>query len=131
MMAEDCHRQHTAQRRTPEDDGCAPCDSPAATARQHHRADGKAFRNLVQKDRQENYPSQPVRYKKPGCYRNPVKERVDDQSKEDRVSSMRMHKLVVVSFLTEMKMGSDRVLKEMNDEVPKQNQQGGSFSPYF
>ena len=85
----------------------------------------------MQEDRQENDPSQPVRHQKPRCDGNSVKECVDDQSKQDRVSSMRMHKLVMVSFLTEMKMGSDRVLKEMNDEVSKQNQQGGGFSPYF
>src|SRR5436305_15264530 len=131
MMAEDCHCQHTRKRRTSQDDGRAPGDSTAAAARQHHRAYGKTFRNFVQEDRQKNYPTQPVRHEKPGCDGNPVKERVDDQSKEDRVSSMRMHKLVMVSFLTEMKMRSDRVLKEMNDEVPKQNQQGGGFSPYF
>src|SRR5437588_10168572 len=131
MMAENCHRQYTRQRRTSQDDGCTPGNSPAAADRQHQRAYSKTFPNFVQEDRQKNYPTQPVRHEKPGCDGNPVKERVDDQSKQDRVSSMRMHKLVMVSFLTEMKMGSDRVLKEMNDEVPKQNEQGGGFSPYF
>src|SRR5690242_17810519 len=130
-MAEDCHRQHTRKRRTPQDDGCPPCDSPAAAARQHDRADRKTFRNLVQEDRQENDPSEPIGHQKPGCDGNPVKECMDDQPKQDRVSGMRMHKLIMVRLLTKMKMWSHRVLEEMNDEVAKQYQQGGRFPPYF
>src|SRR6478752_4717992 len=42
-----------------------------------------------------------------------------------------MHKLIMVRLLTKMKMWRDRVLEEMDDEIAKQNQQGGRFSPYF
>src|SRR5579871_3969451 len=127
MMAKERHRQDSRQRRPSQHNRSAPSRSATAAARQHDGAGGESFGKFVEKDRQEDQPSQPVRNQESGSDGDPVEKGVNDQTNQHRVTAVDVDEFIGVRFFAEMEVRSNRVLKKMNDEVSQQHKQcGGS-----
>src|ERR1017187_1740224 len=122
MMAEQGHGQYASQRRATQNHRRAPCCAPAASAGHHDRTHGEALGNLVQENRKENQPSQPVRYQKSRRDGNAVKEGMNDESEQHGISLVRMDEFVVMRLFAEMKMRCYRMLEEVDDQVAEKHQ---------
>src|SRR5215469_5825288 len=130
-MAKDRHRQYPGQSRSPKKNRHAPSRTPAAPTRQHHRTHRESLRDLVQKDRDEDQPSQPVGNEKSRGDRNSVEEGMNHEPENDGVALMPMHKLIVVRLFPKVKVRRDRVLEKMNDQIAQQNQQPRRLTTQF
>src|SRR5579863_4738911 len=106
MMPEERHGQDARESRSAQNHRRAPRRPATASARQHDRTYGEAFGNLVQKDREENQPPQPVGNQESGSDRDTVEEGVNDQAEQDRVTLVGVNEFVAVRFFAEMKMRS-------------------------
>src|ERR1700722_16727073 len=115
MMTEQSHGENSGKCGPAQNYRRSPCRAPTATARQHHGTHGEALGNLVQKNRQKDQPSQPVRHQKARGNGDAVEEGMNDESEQHGISLLGMHELVVMCFLAEMKMRSDRMFKKMNN----------------
>src|SRR5450631_1727196 len=122
MMAEQGHGQYASQSRATQNHRRAPCRAPAASTGQHDRTYGEALGNLVQENRKENQPAQPVRYQKSRCDGNAVKEGMNDESEQHGISLVRMDEFVVMRLFAKMKMRCDRMLEEVDDQVAEKHQ---------
>src|SRR5215469_15677003 len=128
-MAEQRHRQHPSQGRSPKQNRRSPCGAAAASTRQHHRTYREPFGDLVQKNREENQPSQPVGNQETTSDRDSVEEGVNNEPQNHRVTLMPMDELIVVRLFPKVKVWGDRVLEKMNDEIAEQNQQRRGLPP--
>ena len=73
--------------------------------------------HFVQEDSEEDDPSQPIGDDEAGSDGNAVEKGVDHQAHKNGVGSVGVNESVAMGFLAEMKVGSDRMFEEVNDEV--------------
>jgi len=85
----------------------------------------------MQKNCQENYPSQKVGNQKAGRDGDAVEKCVNDQTDQDRVSLVSVNELVFVSLFSKMEVRGYGVLEEMNDQVADKNQKGRAPTAQF
>src|ERR1700731_3683881 len=121
MMAKQRHGQDSRESCSPQNDGRSPRCSPAAPASQHHRTHREAFGNFVQEDGEKDEPAQRIRNQEARRDCDAVKKCVNNQSQKNRISLVRVDEFIVVRLFAKMKMGSYRVLEEMNDQITEQN----------
>src|SRR5439155_700855 len=79
-----------------------------------------AFRDIMQDDRAENDRAQPSRNQEAGSNGDAVKESVDRQPSECRVSDPRIEELVSVGLFPEVEVGRPGVFEEMYNEIAEQ-----------
>src|SRR5438094_5608208 len=87
-------------------------------------SDCKAVGYLVKQHRQKNQSADTGRYHKSSADRHTVEERMYDHADERRNSHDGIHDLFMVRLYAEMQMGRERVFEGMNNQVPKQQQDG-------
>ena len=85
----------------------------------------------MQKNREEDQPSQPVRDQESRGDGDAIKKRVDDQSQQDGIAAMHVREFLLMGFFAEMKMRGDRMLKKVDDQVPNQDKQRRRFAAQF
>src|SRR6202011_5213046 len=91
---------------------------PALPRREEQTRDRESLGQLVQQDRDKDEQPQRVAPPESACDRYAVHERVQNQSRERREA----HELRdVVNLLAEVKVRRQRVLREMNQQVPDQD----------
>src|ERR1700692_4274170 len=83
----------------------------------------------MQNNRQKDDPSERRGNQKPRGDRNPIEERVNQQSDQNRISLVRMHALVGVGFFSTVKSRSDGVLEEMDKQVSPEDEKPGIPAP--
>src|SRR5690349_10635447 len=103
-MAEQCHGEDSGESRPAQHHRCAPCSAAARSTGQHYRTDREAFRDLMQKNRDEDDPAQRVRNQEPRSNGDSIEEGVNDQSEQDRVAAVAVNKLIVMRFFTKVEM---------------------------
>src|SRR5215470_607112 len=130
-MSEDRHHQHPSQRRSSQYDRGAPRAAAALPTRQHDGTDREALGDLVQKHREKDQPTKPIRNQESGRDGDPVEESMNHESKQYRVGIMRVNELVVMRFFAEVEVWRDRVLKKVNDKVTHQHKERRRFSSHF
>ena len=74
----------------------------------------------MQKNRDENDPAQRRRNEESRGDRDAIEKCVNQQPDQNRISLVRMDELVGVGFFSKVKMRSDRVLEEMDEQVSAQ-----------
>ena len=76
----------------------------------------------MQQDGNENQQTNSEVNQKSRCNRDAVEESVNPQSTDRSVSRRRSHERLRMCFSAEVKVGRDRVLEELNEQVAAQQQ---------
>src|ERR1039457_4759541 len=92
-MAKHRHGQNSRQRCSTQDHRRAPCCPSTSSASQHYRTHREAFGNLMQEYSEKDDPPKSVRNQESRGDGNAVKECMNDESQQHRVSLVRMHEL--------------------------------------
>lgn len=56
---------------------------------------------------------------------------MNDKAEKNGIRTVRVQKLVVMGFFTEMEVGSNGMLKEVDDQVSHQHEKSGLFPAHF
>ena len=131
FVTEDGHGHDSCDGCNAEKHGRSPGGGAAAAAGQHHRRDGEAFRNFVQKNREEDDPAEGGRNQESRGDGDAVEEGVDQQANQYRISHVSMDELVGVGLFSEVEMRGDGVLEEMDEQVSEQDEKPGILAAQF
>src|SRR5580658_2816771 len=79
----------------------------------------------MQKNCDKNNPAQRWRNQESRSDCDAIEKRVDQKSHQNRIAFVSMHELIGVRFFSKMKMRSDRMLEEMDEQISPKNEKPG------